>query len=217
MHKMKILVVDDHALLRDGIRALLDLYDDTEIAGEASDGKEAIEKVKEVHPDVVIMDIGMPVMDGLEATRRIKKRNPQVKILILTQHSNREYVLSAIKAGANGYIPKRAIASELVSAIRNVYQGESFLHPSVARVVIEEYVQQAQKDSFDNLTEREREILKLVADGYSSRQIADMLYISSRTVSGHRDRIMNKLDIHNRSELIKYAIRKGLADISIKN
>jgi len=217
MNKIKVLVVDDHAILRDGIRALLGLHDDIEIVGEASEGKEAIEKVQQLMPDVVVMDIAMPEMDGLEATRRIRKKSPKVKVLVLTQHDNREYILSAIKAGAAGYVPKRALGSDLVSAIRSVYKGDSCLYPSAATSLIEDYLQQAEgeEEPYDRLTAREREILKLIADGHTSREIADMLFISLKTVLGHRTKIMEKLDLHNRTELIKYAMRKGLIKMDI--
>ncbi len=210
MDKIKTLLVDDHAIMRDGIRALLSLHDDIEIVGEASEGKEAVEKAQELVPDVVVMDIAMPGMDGLEATRRIKKNNPKVKILVLTQHDNREYILSAIKAGAAGYVPKKALGSELVSAIRAVYKGDSFLYPSAAATLIKDYLRQAEEEPYDRLTAREREILKLIAEGHTSREIADRLFISLKTVLGHRTKIMQKLDIHNRTELIRYAMRKGL-------
>ncbi len=213
MDKIKILVVDDHAIMRDGIRALLDLADDIEIVGEAPEGKEAIEKVRELTPDVVIMDITMPGMDGLEATRRIRKKNPKVKILVLTQHDKREYILLAIRAGANGYIPKRALGSELLSAIRTVNQGDSFLYPSAAAALIKDYRQQAEQEPYDRLTGREREILKLVAEGHTSREIADMLLVSLKTVLVHRAKILEKLGLHNRTELIKFAMRKGLVGI----
>ncbi len=213
MGKIKILVVDDHAIMRDGIRALLSLHNDLEIVGEASEGKEAIEKVQELGPDVVIMDVAMPGMDGLEATRRIRKKNPKVKVLVLTQHDNREYILSAIKAGTSGYVPKRAVGAELVSAIRAVNKGESFLYPSAAAALIEDYLRQAEEEPYDRLTAREREILKLIAEGHTSREIAEMLFISLKTVLGHRTKILQKLDIHNRTELIKYALHKGLVSI----
>ncbi len=213
MYKIRILIVDDHAILRDGIHALIDLNDDVEVVGEASEGKEAIEKAQELVPDVVVMDITIPGIDGLEATRRIKKKNPKMQILILTQHNNKEYVLSAIKAGAAGYLPKRALGSELLSAIRTVHRGDSFLYPSAAAALIQDFRQRVEIEPYDRLTSREREILKLIADGYTSRQIADMLYISLKTVQCHRTKIMEKLDIHNRVELIKYAVRKGLVSI----
>ena len=213
MSKIKILIVDDHAIMRDGIRALIDLHDDIEVVGEASDGKEAIEKVRELVPDVVIMDIAMPGMDGLEAARRIRKRNPEVKVLVLTQHDHKEYVLSAIKVGVAGYLPKRAVSSELVSAIRAVHRGESFLYPSAATALIQDYLRKGEVEPYDYLTEREREILKLIAEGHTSREIANMLFISLKTVQGHRTKIMEKLDIHNRTELIRYAMRKGLVSM----
>jgi len=207
-------VVDDHAIMREGIRALLDLHDDIEVVGEASEGKEAVEKVMELTPDIVIMDIVMPEMDGLEATRRIRKAMPKMKILVLTQYENKEYIFSILKAGASGYIPKKALGSELVSAIRTLWQGESFLYPSTATALIEYYLHRVnEEEPYDQLTAREREILKLIADGCTSREIADTLYLSPKTVLGHRSRIMEKLDIHNRTELIKYAIRKGLVSL----
>jgi len=213
VNKIKLLIVDDHAIMRDGIRALLSIYNDIEVVGEASEGKEAIEKAHELAPDVIIMDIVMPGMDGLEATRRIIKKNPKVKILVLSQHDNREYILSAIKAGIVGYVPKRALGSELVSAIHALRQGDSYLYPSAATTVIRDYLKRAEEEPYDRLTDREREILKLIAEGYTSREIADMLFLSLKTVLGHRTKIMEKLDIHNRTELIKYAMRKGLVNI----
>ncbi len=210
MGVIKILVVDDHAILRDGIRALLDLYDDIEITGEASDGNEAIDKAQELMPDVILMDISMPEMDGLEAIRRIVKRNPKMKVLVLTQYDTRDYVLAAIKAGATGYIPRRALGSDLVSAIRAVNKGDSFLYPSAATALIHDYLYQTEEEPYDSLTPRERELLKLIAEGRTSREIADLLLISLKTVLGHRQKIMKKLDIHNRSELIKYALRRGI-------
>lgn len=214
MDKTRILVVDDHAIMREGIRALLSLHEEIEVVGEASEGKEAIEKAQELMPDVVIMDIAMPGMDGLEATRRIKRKNPRIKVLILTQHDNKEYILSVIKAGASGYVPKRALSSELISAIHAVQHGESFLYPSAATALIEGYLQQSEgEDPYDQLTAREREILKLIAEGHTSREMADMLFISLKTVLGHRAKIMEKLDLHNRTELIKYAMRKGLVSL----
>ena len=215
MDKIKILVVDDHAVMRDGIRALLAVHDDFEIVGEASEGKEAIDKAQELVPDVIVMDISMLGLEGLEATRRIVKRNQKAKIIILTQHNNKEYTISAIKAGAVGFVPKRALSSELVSAIRAVQHGDSFLYPSAATALIQDYLQQAEEEPLDRLTSREREIFKLIAEGSTSREISDMLFISLKTVLGHRTKIMKKLDLSNRTELIKYAIRKGLINMDV--
>jgi DNA-binding NarL/FixJ family response regulator len=215
VNRIKVLIVDDHAIMRDGIRALLSVNDDIEVVGEASEGKEAIKKVEQLKPDVIVMDIAMPGMDGMEATRQMVKGNSRVKVLILTQHDNKEYILSAIKAGAAGFVPKRAMGSELVSAIRAVSRGDSVLYPSVASALIEDYRQRSELDPYDRLTAREREILKLIAEGHTSQEIADMLVISLKTVLGHRTKIMEKLDIHNRTELIKYAMRKGLISIDM--
>lgn len=213
MTKIRVLVADDHAILRDGLRALLALYDDIEVIGEASNGREAIDTIRKLLPDVVLMDIAMPFMDGLEATRRVHKESPKIKILILTQHDNREYILSSIKSGATGYIPKKAVASELVDAIRVVYRGDSYLYPSVASVLIGDYIQRLEHDPYDRLTNREREVLKLIAEARTSREIADLLCISVKTVLAHRAKTMEKLGIHNRIELVKYTIRKGLITI----
>ncbi len=211
MDKVKVLIVDDHAVLRDGLRAMLGVYDEIEIVGEASEGREAIQKVQESAPDVILMDLVMPGMDGLEATRRILKKMPKAKVLFLTQYETKEYLLSAIKAGAAGYIPKRALSSELLTAIHTVHKGDSFLYPSAAATLIEGYRQRTEEtEPYDQLTAREREILKLIAEGNTSRKVADMLNISYRTVNGHRTKIMNKLNIHKSTELIKYAMRKGL-------
>ncbi len=212
MSKIRVLIVDDHAMFRQGIRALLEAYDDVEIVGEATHGGEALEKTRELAPHVVLMDIGMPVMGGLEATRRIHRETPEVKVVVLTQYEDSEYVLSMLRAGAKGYIPKTATALELVSAIRTVYQGESFLYPSAATTLIEEYLTRAggEKDDYERLTDREREVLQLVAEGHTNREIADRLFISVKTVLRHRTNIMDKLGFSNRTELIKYAITRGL-------
>jgi DNA-binding NarL/FixJ family response regulator len=214
-NRIRILVVDDHAIMRDGVRALLSIQDDIEIIGEAADGREAVAQALELRPDVVLMDIAMPGLDGLEATRRITKKLPSAKVVVLTQHDNREYVLTAIKAGAAGYVPKRALGSELVTAVHAVHRGDSFLYPSVATVLIDGYRRgdTSVDTGFSGLTAREREILKLIAEGHTSREIGEILNISLKTVQGHRTRIMSKLDLHNRTELIKYAMRKDLVTL----
>jgi DNA-binding NarL/FixJ family response regulator len=211
MTGIRILVADDHAIMRDGIRALLASNEDIEIVGEAADGKEAIERAGEISPDIIIMDISMPRMDGLEAMRRIKKKQPNIKTLVLTQHDNQEYIISIIRAGAAGYLPKKAVSSDLIAAIRAIHQDGSFLYPTAASILINSYLNRGQShDIYDTLTAREREVLKLVAEGHTSQQIADMLFLSVKTVTGHRNKLMQKLDLHNRSELVRYAMRKGL-------
>jgi DNA-binding NarL/FixJ family response regulator len=218
MSNIKVLLVDDHAMFREGIRALLKGYEDIEIVGEATQGMEAIERTHQLVPNVVLMDIAMPVMGGLEATRRIHKECPEVKVMVLTQYEDSEYILSLIKAGAKGYISKSATASELVTAIRTVYKGGSYLYSAAASTLIEEYLARAEeeKSEYERLTDREREILQLVAEGYTNREIADKLFISVKTVLRHRTSIMEKLDFHNRTELIKYAISKGLIEVPRK-
>lgn len=218
MSRIRVLVVDDHAIFREGIRALLEGREDIEIVGEATDGAEAIEKVRRLAPSVVLMDIAMPGMGGQEATRRIRKETPGVKVLVLTQHEDAEYILSMLKAGARGYISKTATASEVISAIRTVHNGESFLYPSATTTLIEEYLMRAgaETNDYERLTDRERETLQLVAEGRANREIADRLFISVKTVLRHRTHIMEKLGFHNRTELIKYAISKGLIEMPRK-
>lgn len=217
MPKIRVFIADDHAILREGINALLTTSNDIEVVGEAADGIEAVDRARQLRPDVVLMDIAMPALDGLEATRRIRKENPGTRVIMLTQHEQREYVSTAMKAGASGYIPKKALASELMAAITSVYRGDYYLFPSAARTLIEEYVSQPSltevTDPYERLTKREREILKLVAEGRTNREIADLLVISIKTVLGHRTNLMEKLGIHNRTELVKYAIRKGLIHV----
>jgi DNA-binding NarL/FixJ family response regulator len=217
MQKIRVLIVDDHTILRDGISALLALAADIEVIGEAENGREALDRVRQLAPDVVLMDIAMPAMDGLEATRRIHKESPQMKVLTLTQYDDREHLLSLLEAGAEGFISKTAASSELASAIRSVYQGDSFLSPSVAKLLLKHYRQGAMarkgQDPYDHLTDREREVLKLLAEGHTSQEIADTLVISPKTVEGHRTNLMAKLDIHNRTALVKYALRKGIITV----
>lgn len=214
MRKIRVLIVDDHTIVRDGIYALLAMIGDIEVIGEAANGREAIEKVKKFAPDVVLMDIAMPVMGGLEATRKIHKEFPGTMVLVLTQYDDKEYIFSAIEAGARGFISKTAASSELASGIRAVYQGDSLLSPSIARVFVEDYQQAAAmretKDPYHQLTDREREVLKLVAEGYANKEIAKMLEVRPKTVEGHKTNLMAKLDIHNKADLVKYAIRKGV-------
>ena len=216
MQKIRVLVVDDHTIVRDGICALLALAGDIEVVGEAANGSEALKKVRELTPDVVLMDITMPIMGGLEATRRICKEFPRTRVLVLTQYDDKEYVFPVIEAGACGFISKLAASSELTSGIRSVYHGDSYLSPSVTTLLVEEYRHgggRVSHDPYDQLTARERDVLKLVAEGYTTEQIADTLVVSHKTVEGHKTNLMAKLGIHNRIELVKYALRKGIITI----
>jgi two-component system response regulator NreC len=214
MRKIKVLVVDDHRLVRDGIRALLALAADIEVVGEAANGKEALQKVKRLSPDVVLMDLAMPLMGGLEATRRIRKQFAGTRVLAVTQYDDSEYVIPVIEAGARGFISKMAAFSELASAIQAVYNGESFLTPSAAAALVEEYQQKTpsllEGDPYQQLSDREREVLKLVVEGYTARQIADMLVLSPKTVEWYKNSLMKKLNLHNKADLIKYALRKRI-------
>lgn len=216
MGNIKVLVADDHTILRQGIKALLDNQAGIEVIGEAKDGREALALIERLLPDVVLMDIGMPGLNGLEATRRIKKKFPGIKVLVLTMYTNEEYVFQILNAGANGYLVKETAFQDLISAIKAVYRDEAFMSPSISKKVINRYTQGVRKTNdtdCDILTTREREILQLIAEGSSSKKIAEALFISPKTVETHRTHIMDKLNIHNRTDLIKYAIRTGIVDI----
>lgn len=215
MSGIRILLVDDHAILRAGLRALLANYSDLQVVGEAGDGAVALTRVNELKPDVVVMDVAMPGMNGLTATRQILEAHPETKVLILTQYSNKEYVLPLLKAGAGGYVLKQAVDTDLVAAIRAVARGESFLYPPVAKLVLEAYLKEpngGSDDPYTQLTEREREILILVARGRSTREIAELLHISPNTVDVHRARLMQKLELHNIAEITSFAVHRGLLD-----
>ena len=210
---IRVLIVDDHTILRAGLRSLLSAYPDIKVVGEAGDGTEALARVNELEPHVVVMDIAMPGVNGLVATRQILQAHPKTKILILTQYDNAEYVLPLMKVGAAGYVLKQSVDTDLVAGIRAVARGESFLHPSVAKVVLNAYLQEASsggEDPYTQLTAREREVLILVAQGHSTREIAGLLNISPNTVDVHRAHMMQKLDLHNVAEISAYAVRHGL-------
>ncbi len=217
MSKIRVFLVDDHLILREGIRSLLGKVPDIEMVGEAGDGAEAVAKVEQLVPDVVLMDITMPGMSGLEATKQIKQKYPQVKILILTIHETNQYLSQMLQAGASGYVVKTAAASELISAIRAVHQGDVYLYPSITRMLVEDYLQRVkggeEKTSYEGLTSREREILMHIAEDKKNKEIADLLGISVRTVQSHRTNLMDKLGARDRTELVKYAIRKGIIDL----
>lgn len=216
MAKIRVVIADDHAVVREGIKMILGREPDIEIVGEANNGREALELVAKTRPHVVVMDISMPEMGGVEATRRVKEAYPKVNVLALTMHEDESYVFQLLKAGASGYVLKRGAAQDLVQAIRSAARGEAFLYPSVARSVLADYLKRVEagedRQRFDGLTEREREILALIAEGLSNQEIAQKLYISIKTVQTHRTHIMEKLDLHNRAQLVRYAIRKGLIE-----
>jgi len=209
---IRILLVDDHAILREGLRALLSYYPDVEVVGEAEHGLQAIEYVESLSPDIVLMDIAMPGMNGLEATRRIRQKHPNVHVLILTQYEDQPYVLNLLRAGVSGYVLKRALGVDLINALRAVARGESFLYPPVATTVLEQLRQSDMGAIQDvkTLTSREQEILHRVASGETSRQIALALNISVKTVEWHRSNLMSKLDVRSVAELVRYAIEQGL-------
>ncbi len=208
MNKIRILLVDDHAILRAGLRALLTAEADIEVVDEASDGSEAVAKTERLLPDVALMDISMPVMDGLEATRRIHQSCPEVKVLVLTIHDKEEYLFQVLEAGGSGYLVKKSADTELISAIRAVHRGEAFLSPMATKMVIGRYLHvgnwEESKQSYDELTSREKGVLKLIADGYTNQEIADHLIISVKTAETHRAHILRKLRLHTRADLVKY-------------
>ena len=217
MPKTTVLIADDHALVREGIIAFLKLCDDIEVVAEASDGLEAVEKAKKFNPDVVLMDISMPKLGGLEATIELKHTKPDIKILVLTQYDDKEYIARFLKAGVSGYLLKRAVGSELVSAIRAVSRGEFYLFSSIASKVVAGYLgkerESAVEDPYEKLTDREKQVLKLIAEGYTHKEIGDMLTISTKTVIAHQTNISEKLGINSRAGLIKFAIHRGIIKI----
>lgn len=214
MGKIRVLIADDHAILREGIRALLKLSPDIEVVGEAADGREAVEQCRRLNPDVVLMDVAMPGLGGLEATLAIRKENPRIKILVLTQYEDREYIRRFLKAGVVGYVLKKVAGSELTAAIRAAWEGGLVLDPKVAREAMADAgpgsAAGAGADAYETLTDREKQVLKLVAEGRSNKEVAQVLGISVKTAMSHREHVMEKLHLHSRTELILFAIRKGV-------
>lgn len=215
--KMKVLIADDHAIVREGLQAILTVQPDVEVVGEAVDGEEAVAKTRELQPDVVLMDITMPGMNGLEATRQIKNGNPDMKILVLTMHEEEDYFYRILEAGASGYFVKGGSFKELLSALKAVGHGDVFIYPTMAKKLLNNYLEGVKSgqevEKYRKLTDREREILRLVADGHTNQEIAETLFISPTTVQTHRAHMMAKLKLHNRAELIKYAIRQGFVTL----
>ncbi|MBI4319836.1 MAG: response regulator transcription factor [Chloroflexi bacterium] len=214
MGNLRVLIADDHAVVRAGIRLLLDSQEGIQVVGEARDGAEAVAKTCELTPDIVLMDVAMAGLSGLEATREIRRTNPDTRVLMLTMHDDEEYFFQAVSLGASGYILKEATPEDVVLSLQIVSRGGVAFHPSLARKLLDDYLHRVQageeSESYSVLTEREREILRLTAQGRSAREVGEMLALSPRTVERHRANLMEKLDLHNRSEVVQYAIRKGL-------
>lgn len=214
MENLRILLADDHNILRDGMRLLLERQSGFAVVGEAADGRETVELAREHSPDVVVMDIAMPNMNGIEATRRIVEKQPDTGVVILSMHHDESYVIRSLKAGARAYLLKDALKTELIAAIRAVAAGRSFFSPKISRILQEDYVEALNRkgveDSYDLLTDREREILQLVAEGNTNKEIANSLNVSAYTVETHRTHILQKLNLHSVPELILYAVRKGV-------
>ncbi len=216
MEKIRILLADDHTIVRSGLRALLEAEPSLSVIGEAEDGRAAVTLACQLKPDIVLMDIAMPLLNGLEATRQLRQQCPDVRVLVLSMYDNEEYIRHALEAGAMGYLLKDATTSELIGAIHSVYRGEAVLSPAITRLVIEDYLRwggMRPQEEVDSLSPREREILQLIAEGYTNKQIAEILSISIKTVQAHRNNLMQKLDLHDRGELIKYAIQKKIIEI----
>jgi len=213
---IKIILADDHKIIREGLRALLEKEPDMEVVGEANDGIATVRLTKNLNPDIVIMDIGMPDMNGIEATRQIISETKGVKVIALSMHSDRRFVLQMLKAGASGYLLKDSAFEELALAIKTVMLGQPYLSPKITDVVIKEYIISMAKNEetvFTKITAREREVLQLIAEGKSTKQIASFLNVSVKTIETHRQQIMEKLNIHSIAELTKYAIREGIASL----
>lgn len=216
MNPIRLLLADDHEMVRAGLRTLLARHPEVEVVGEAGSGEEAVALAMQLRPDVVLMDITMPDMDGVEATRRIKAAAPEVNVLALTIHEEEAYFFEMLNAGASGYVPKRASPDDLLTAVEVAARGDVFLHPTMAGLLVRDYLRREQggvEEPSERLTPRQREVLILIAEGLSNREIGEQLGISVKTVERHRENIMKRLNLHSRTELVKYAIRKGLIQL----
>jgi DNA-binding NarL/FixJ family response regulator len=217
VNQITVLLAEDHTIVREGLVSMLEDEPDIQVVGQAGDGQTAVTLAEQLQPNIVVMDITMPILNGLEATRQIKRYCLQTQVVILTVHTTEEYIYQILQAGASGYVVKQAALGELVMAIRAAHSGQTFLSPTVSSFVVQEYIDHASSNrletEYDLLTEREREVLQLVAEGYSTREIAERLFITVKTVESHRANLMNKLDIHNIAGLTKYAIGKGLVSL----
>jgi DNA-binding NarL/FixJ family response regulator len=214
MAKLRILLGDDHTLLRSGLRKILQEQSDWEVVAEAGDGRDAVRRAAELRPDVAIFDIGMPLLNGIEATRQILRRLPDMRILILSMHADEAYIIQALKAGAKGYLLKDSVETELILGVIAISKGKSYFSPAVSKVMLDDYVRHLAdkgiEDRFDALSEREREIFQLVAEGHSNKEIANILTVSPATVETHRAHVLQKLDLHSTAELVLYAVRRGV-------
>ncbi len=214
MTKIKLLLVDDHAVVRSGLRMLLENETDLDLVGEAGSGKEALALVPQLMPDVVIMDITLPDMSGIEVTQQLKQAHPDIAVVALTIHEDQQYFFEMLRVGASAYVPKRAAPDDLITAIRSAYRGDVYIYPSLGRLLVNDFISRAgegeEKVTMTGLTQREQEVLSMLAEGKTNDEIASELVISPHTVARHRENLMGKLGLHNRSELVKYAIRKGL-------
>ncbi|MDD5468070.1 MAG: response regulator transcription factor [Anaerolineales bacterium] len=214
MEPIRILLVDDHEVVRTGLRMLIQDEADILILGEASTGEEAIALTRELQPDVVVMDLTLPDISGIDITRTLKNETPQVAVVALTIHEDQQYFFEMLKAGATGYVPKRAAPEDLISAIRAAHSGEVYLYPSLARTLVEDFIHRASQEErpsvLENLTHREEEVLGYLAEGLTNEEIANKLLISKHTVARHRENLMRKLNLHSRSDLVRYAVRKGV-------
>lgn len=206
--RIRILLADDHVMIRQGLRAIIE-REDLEVVGEASDGQEAVRLAQQQHPDVAVLDLSMPLLNGLDAARGIIQASPKTKIIILTMYTEDQYVMEALRAGVRGYVLKKQAPSDLIQAIKEVYQGTIYLSPGVSRALVEAYLAKSELPP-DPLTTRERQVLQLVSEGKTTKEIASLLEISVKTAESHRTRIMDKLDIHSTANLVRYAVRRGL-------
>ena len=216
MQKIRVSLVDDHTLFREGIRSLLESQPDIKIISEAEDGHTGYQMAIDMEPDVVLLDIAMPMLNGLDAAQKIKRMKPEIQILILTMHENEEFIRNALAFGVSGYVLKDTTADELIMAVRSIHRGEVVLSPAITNLIVLNYLRWGNSDNEDStksLSPREREVLQLIAEGYTNKQIAEILCISIKTVQAHRSNLMAKLDLHDKGDLIKYAIQKKIIDI----
>jgi two-component system response regulator NreC len=214
MKRIRILIADDHGIVRKGLRLQLEQHDEFEIVGEASEGREAVRMAEDLAPDVIIMDIAMPNLNGIQATAQVVKKNPEIGVIILSMYSDETYLMRTLAVGAKGYLLKETAEVDLDNAVRSVAQGKPFFSPAIANTLLQDYMRQLQQrglqDSYDLLTEREKEVLQLLAEGKSNKEIASMLNLSTNTVETHRTRLMQKLNLHSSAEIVLYAVRKRI-------